>query len=462
MKTFKTCLQHVNGLKFIYETLPLQSSVGRKRILQQPFITDACLLQKELNLLEESIHFLQQKKNDTATQAINRILQQIHDISPALIRLEKQQVLDDIELFEIKKFALFTIQIADLLSNSGCQIISIEDVEPVIGLLDPENKRIPHFYIYSAYDAELERLRKKIISASNPEKAEEYRWESVKREDFIRADLSQKLYAYHTILTHNLEQIALLDTLWSKAAQALKFGFCKPVILDKTTSYHQLFNPEIKEILKVSSKMFQPIDIDLYPDSCLITGANMSGKTVLLKTLALSQYLFQFGFYVPTSKAAIVPVDEVALCIGDRQSETNGLSSFATEILEIDRIIKKVKQGKKLLALVDELARTTNPEEGKLIVSAFIGIMSKYKVMSLITTHYSGILTPSRKLRVKGLKTDRITQEITPNTLQDYMNYELVETQEEDVPMEALKIAEIFGVDREFIDFFYFCNLKKS
>ena len=287
--------------------------------------------------------------------------------------------------------------------------------------------------------------------APNFEKAEEYRWECVKREDLIRADLSKKLYIYHKMLAHNVEQIAILDVLWSKAAQALKSGFCKPVISENITSYQHLYNPEIKEILKVSSKEFQPLDIKLYPDSCLITGANMSGKTVLLKTLALSQYLFQFGFYVPATEAKIVMVDEVALCTGDQQSEKNGLSSFANEILKIDQIIKKVKEKKKLFVLVDELARTTNPEEGKLLVNAFVLIMSNYKVMSLITTHYSGILTPTRKLRVKGLKLDTITQRITPQILNDYMDYALIETHEEDVPMDALKIAEIFGVDQEFL-----------
>ena len=452
MTTFKTCLQHVNGLKFIYEDLPLQSHLGRKRLLHQTFITDAHLLQKELNLLEESIHFLQEKKNDATVQAIHRILQQIHDISPTITRLEKEQVLDDVELFEIKKFSLFVMQIANLLHSSSCKTISIENSEPIICLLDPENTRIAHFYIYSAYDAELENLRKKSSSESDSEKAEKYRWESLKREDFIRADLSQKLYPYHQLLAHNVEQIALLDILWSKAAQALKLGFCKPVISDKATSYQQLFNPEIKEILQISSKTFQPVDIELYPESCLLTGSNMSGKTVLLKTLALSQYLFQFGFYVPAAKAAIVMVDEVALCIEDRQSETVGLSSFANEILEIDQIVKKVKHGKKLLVLVDELANTTNPEEGKMLVSAFIGMMSKHKVMSLITTHYKGISTPTRKLRVKGLKPAAMTQKITPQLLNDYMDYTLVEIQEEDVPMNALKIAEIFGIDRAFLD----------
>ena len=450
MKLFKTCLQDISGLKFIYEDLQLQSSVGRKRLLHQTFVADAVLLQKDLDALEESVCFIRQESNASVIQSINRMLQQINDISSTIARLGQQQVLDDIELFELKKFCLLTQQIANLLQTSQISTVSIQNTEPIIRLLDPEQTRIPHFYIYSSYDRVLEELRKKMTSISDPEEIEKYRWESVKREDMIRADLAEKLYPYQKCLEENLEQIAILDVLWSKAEQSLRLGFSKPAISKEKTDYIQLFNPAIKEILKNSAKEFQPIDISLYCDSCLVTGANMSGKTVLLKTIALSQYLFQFGFYVPASQAAIVPMDDVAISIGDSHSEVNGLSSFANEILKIDSIIKQIKNGKRLLVLVDELARTTNPEEGKALVNAFIQIMSDHKVMSIVTTHYSGVLSPTRKLRVKGLKIDK-TKDITPQNLNDYMDYSLIETQNDDVPMEALSIAEIFEIDKGFL-----------
>lgn len=451
MKSFKTCLQEVSGLKFIYEHLQLQSPVGRKRLLHQTFITDAAVLQRELDLLEENILFLKQEKNAAAIRLINRTLQEINDISSTITRLGQKQVLDDIELFEIKKFCLLTRQITVYLKDTDFTSVPITDAEPVIRLLDPENTGIPHFYIYSSYDPELEKLRKKISSAPDPEKAEEYRWESIKREDLIRTDLAEKLFPYQKLLEYNLDQIALLDLIWSKAALALALGFCKPVMSTDKTSYVRLFNPAVQKILRESSKEFQAIDIDLYSAPCLITGANMSGKTVLLKTVALSQYLFQFGFYVPAAAAAVMMVDEVSVSIGDHHSEVNGLSSFAEEIIRVNQIIRKAKNGKKLLVLIDELARTTNPEEGKAIVSAFIRIMSEYHVMSLISTHYSGSFNSTRKLRVKGLTIDGITKNITPHTLNDYMDYSLVETNTDDVPMEALKIAEIFDVDREFL-----------
>ena len=129
----------------------------------------------------------------------------------------------------------------------------------------------------------------------------------------------------------------------------------------------------------------------------------------------------------------------------------NGLSSFAVEILNIDKIIKAVKEGQRILALVDELARTTNPEEGKALVSSFVQIMSQHQVDALITTHYSGLDTPCRRLRVKGLKIKDNEQQITPDNINQFMDYSLVENHTDDVPKEAVTIAEIFGIDEEFL-----------
>jgi DNA mismatch repair ATPase MutS len=212
-----------------------------------------------------------------------------------------------------------------------------------------------------------------------------------------------------------------------------------------------LFNPLIKSYLVEQNRDFQAIDINLTQEPILITGANMSGKTIVLRTLALSQLMFQFGFYIPAKEASIKPVDEIILSIGDNQSETSGLSSFAIEILNVNEIIKKAKGGKIILALVDELARTTNPDEGKALVSAFVSIMKKFKTDSVITTHYSGILADCRRIRVKGLNSDLKNSPISAKSINDFMDYSLIEVDDDRVPMEAIRISKMLGVDDEFI-----------
>lgn len=451
MKTFKTCMNQINGLRFIYDHLEINSSIGRKRMLNQKFITDPFVIQMELDVLSTTIDFI---KNENQTSSLNTIcikLRQINDIQQTISNLKAGQVLDDIQLFEIKKFALLSQEIVEILKNASFSILPFYDLSKVVEYLDPEKNRIPHFYIYSSYSPKLEELRKNIERLKDAKEVELLKWEALKEEDEIRSILSSKLHKFHEELYKNLEQIAYLDILIAKAKQTIVWNLCKPKINAELTSFKQLFNPEVKSILEQTGNKFQPIDIELYNAPCLITGANMAGKTVLLKTVALAQFMFQFGFYIPAKESSIMPIEDILFSIGDQQSEMNGLSSFAVEILNINKIITNSKKGVKILALVDELARTTNPEEGKALVNAFIEIMNKYHVNALITTHYSGIAAKCRRLRVKGLTLNNEIEKINPHNLSDFMDYSLIETESDSVPMEALKIAEIFEVDDEFL-----------
>ena len=171
----------------------------------------------------------------------------------------------------------------------------------------------------------------------------------------------------------------------------------------------------------------------------MITGANMGGKTVVLKTLTLCQYLFQYGFGIPAAQAMIALKDEIYFCIGDEQSIEKGLSSFAAEMKNIDAVIKASRENKKIVALIDEPARTTNPTEGTALVSALVKVLRGDNVSLVMTTHYDIEPTDARCLRVKGFENGT-------------MNYELVEVQDGEVPHEALNIAESLGIDSEWIE----------
>lgn len=450
MITFKEQLKNVNGLQYVYDNLSLNTQIGKSLLLNQQLITDENRLQIELDNVEKTVHFVE--SYHIVTREIVSLLQEINDIGQTIANLKNLQVLDDIELFELKKFAINSQKIRDLLTSSDYDCIPLFDLSRIIQSLDPENSGIAHFYIYSAYSTDLELLRKKISQTSDTAEKEHLTWETTQIEDQIRQKLTELLHPYWKNVQENLAHLAYFDVLLAKSTLAANGHWCKPEILPSTIQYQQLFNPEVKSILEEKNQVFQSIDIAFHTGPCLITGANMSGKTLLLKTIALSQNLFQFGFYVPAHRATLAPFEEIICVIDDHQSEKRGLSSFATEILSINHIIQKAKSGISLLALVDELARTTNPDEGKQIVNAFVALMDKYHVMSVITTHYGGIATPCRRLRVNGLIINEISDNVTPENIHRYMDYSLVETTADDVPAEALKIAEIFKIDTEFLE----------
>lgn len=446
---FKNSFEQNPALHYVYDRLQMTSNLGRHHLLALPFCTDEQQLQHEFDLLEKTIAIANNDQYRTKLMHIRNNLHQINDIRPTLSLLKGDAVMDDIQLFEIKKTAILTRRIADDFQAIDCPIFPLEDMSAVIALLDPEHTNIPHFYIYAAYDPELAKWRERIQNASNVQEAEEFRFQAQKVEDRVRQHLTEQLRPFADAIANNLDVLAHFDLTLAKARLAIDWNACRPTITDHT-SLTQLFNPEVAAALDEKGRKFQPVDIHFDQETILITGANMAGKSVLLKTVSLAQYLFQFGFYLPAQSAEMTLVDEIISSIGDKQSEISGLSSFAVEILTIDRIIKTGRSGKKVLALVDELARTTNPEEGKRLVSNFIRITEKIGLTALVTTHYSGIQTSCRRLRVKGLQLKE-NQAITPGNIGDYMDYSLVPTEADEVPMEAFAIAKLFGVDEELV-----------
>jgi DNA mismatch repair ATPase MutS len=167
----------------------------------------------------------------------------------------------------------------------------------------------------------------------------------------------------------------------------------------------------------------------------------------------LAQTLFQYGFYVPASEAVTLCFDEITLCMGDQQDAARGLSSFASEILQVERIIQGIRAGKKWLVLMDELARTTNPVEGKAIVSALVDFLSQNGVHALITTHYEGVGSSCRRLRVKGFREDILKDEpLTLKNINRYIDYSLVEETGDTPPREAFRIMRLLGIDAELVE----------
>ena len=199
-----------------------------------------------------------------------------------------------------------------------------------------------------------------------------------------------------------------------------------------------MFHPQVRDALERAGKKFQPVDISFAHTPTLITGANMGGKTVVLKTLTLCQYLFQFGFGIPASEASIAIKDDIMFCIGDEQSIEKGLSSFAAEMKNIDAVIKASREERRLLALIDEPARTTNPTEGTALVQALLKVLAPRHMSLVMTTHYDIEPGTAHCLRVRGFDGGS-------------MNYSLVEVEDGEVPHEALNIAQSLGIDPEWI-----------
>lgn len=433
----REALENVPTLKFVVEKMELMAAPSRRILLNTPFLTSEADINKELDFTEQF--------QSLDIEPVKHLLMQVRDISGTIKRLAQRGILDDIELFEIKSFALLAAQIREWIRNCAILGVDVPNLDSVIELLDPEGLKVPHFYIYDCYDPALKQVRSRYHFTPSDTLYQEMS----EIEDRIRARLSQKLWSQAQPLSQALYGIARLDIGSAKCQVAAELELCRPAISPTTTSFQGLFNPAVQAMLRERGLTFQPVDITVPQGVTVITGANMGGKTVALKSLATAQALMQFGFFVPAKKAEITPVRDIMISIGDGTSDEKGLSSFGAEMVRISAILTSIKSERPVLILIDEPARTTNPVEGHALVSALIHTLNLPYVRCVITTHYSNLSERVNRLRVKGLKP---CETLTLGSLNNQIDYSLIPDLETAAPHEALKIAEMLGVDQEFLN----------
>ena len=424
---FREIVDSPCGIRYLFDSLELQSGYARKVLLDREMMVDPDQIDEACASLRKYFELV--KTDRRRVEDMRFRLQGLRDISGTLASLSGGAVLDEIEFFEIKHLAM----LAESLSMGT-------DMDTVIGILDPDGMKIGTFYLYDSYSVELRRLRDAV--EQNPDDAQ-LQEALDNEEDRLKKMLSDMLRPHAASLQQVLQAMAELDIALAQAIQMNIEGLVLPASGD-STEITGMFHPGVRAALRSKNLEFQRVDFSFRRGvPATVIGANMGGKTVALKTLCMLQYLYQFGFALPVESAVMSPFDEIRFCIGDEQDEKTGLSSFAAEMQRIDRALTVVEGGGRVLLLVDEPARTTNPLEGTALVAALLQRLSDKSNLALIlTTHYTVDHT-GECWRVQGL---------LPGTKGRKMDYRLVRTASHEVPHEALNIARELGIDGRWID----------
>lgn len=434
----KNVIESPCGLRYMIDQLELQSGYARRWLLDTEMMTRAEDIVACYDALRHFVEFVERVDKIHIDTLLFK-LQGLKDIRTTIRNLAGKQVLDDIELFEVKHLAILAGDVAKLLKQHDLDsVVAIPPLDQVINILDPDGMKIATFYIYDSYCEQLKQLRSQM--RQHPDQQDDLILQADALEDSVRADLSERLRPFATAIEQAQLALARTDVLMAKAMQMRAMGLTFPELsLDGMCRYEGIFHPQVQAAVTSHGRKYQPVDIAYGLQPTLITGANMGGKTVVLKTLTLCQLLFQFGFGIPAAQARIDVKDEIYFCIGDEQSVEKGLSSFAAEMKNIDAVIKASRMNKKLLALIDEPARTTNPTEGAALVSALLRVLDGKDMSLVMTTHYDIEPGKAHCLRVKGFENGA-------------MDYRLVEVRDGEVPHEALNIAQNLGIDTEWIE----------
>ena len=449
--TFQQAINQNPSLRTLYSQMEIQTPMARNLLLHTPFSQSQQWIEQQWQQITECQTYLT-TLNPQTTQRFFMHLSTIHDISGSIKSLQQNQILDDISLFEIKAFCLNTKK---LKKDFTSPLFPLPDLQEIIDILDPEKMQAMQFYIYSAYSEELSQARKqwqKAKEEANEQKAHSLYIKTLEIENQIRQTLSQKLYPYIPALSKSLSIIAQIDLTFAKAKLSTQHNLNKVQITDKKQiHYKKIFHPIVKQLLEEKNQPYQSIDIEIGEENYLITGANMAGKTLILKTLALNQQLLQYGFFVACQEGEVCLVEKVLTSIGDGQNENEGLSSFAYEVKNLHNIIQEIKTNATHLVLVDELARTTNPIEGKKLVEGFLKVCNQRNSFVVVTTHYSDIEAPAKRMRVKGFKHQDVQAPLDINQINQHIDYSLVEDQSNQAPTEAINLCRLLGIDQEWI-----------
>ncbi|MDD7438132.1 MAG: DNA mismatch repair protein MutS [Bacteroidales bacterium] len=451
MKVFRDILEQVNGLRFVFEEMNFTSSIGRYAMLSSTWMTNIDEINRELDQVSRYISYINLGRG---VELLSLQLSEVVNIMGSINTLrQKGVVCSDIDLFEIKKLALIDEKIRSISDQYQLELTNRPSLSGVLKVLDPKGERLPNFYIENEWHPDLRQIRREIEESRNEEECGELNNKLSIIEGEVRARLTLELRVFDTSMEKVLRALASDTMILAKAEWAKKNKACRPQPSSKgETILEEIINPEVSFQLKGKGREFQPVSISFVNEPTLITGANMGGKSVLLNSVALAQVLMQFGMYVPATRAHLTVVDEVVCSTGDGEDMKLGLSSFGAEMVRLNQIIERVKKGINLLVVIDEPARTTNPEEGFALVSGLVKIFEKYSVKALITTHYSGIPSNGKRWRIKGFIDGEGVGDLRVNQLEYYMDYGLVADIGDRVPREAFRIARLLEVDEEYLD----------
>lgn len=371
---FREIVESPCGIRYLFDELGLQSGYARKVLLDREMMVDPDRIDAAYASLRKYFDLVLSDRRRVEDMRFR--LQGLRDISGTLASLAGGAMLDEIEFFEIKHLAM----LAQSLSMGT-------ELETVIDILDPDGLRIGTFYLYDSYSVALRQLRDAVEQDPDDSQLQE---DLANEEDRLKKVISDKLRPYAASLQQTLRELADLDI---SLAQAIQMHVEELIIPSSgsAATITGMFHPGVRAALRAKGREFQPVDFAFERGvPATVIGANMGGKTVALKTLCMLQYLYQFGFGLPAVSAVMTPFDEIRFCIGDEQDEKTGLSSFAAEMQRIDRAVAVVEKGGKVLLLVDEPARTTNPVEGTALVAALLQRLADKPNLALVmTTHYT-------------------------------------------------------------------------
>jgi DNA mismatch repair ATPase MutS len=229
-----------------------------------------------------------------------------------------------------------------------------------------------------------------------------------------RLSAGQYLYfAYHLRGRYKSSTLELIDIFsrldaWYSMAVAVKtYKLSFPEFVEQA-------NPLVDAKGLYHILLPKPVAYDLHmsPEHnfLFLTGANMAGKSTLIKSVGAAVFLAHIGMGVPAEQMKLTLFDGLLSNINVVDNIARGESFFFNEVQRIKNTIEKINNGKKWLVLIDELFKGTNVQDAmKCSLTVIKGLIKIKNSLFILSTHLYEIgeeLKPYPNISFRYFETD--------------------------------------------------------
>jgi hypothetical protein len=141
-------------------------------------------------------------------------------------------------------------------------------------------------------------------------------------------------------------------------------------------------------LLSDDAKVCNDFAVSALGQVTIITGSNMAGKSVFLKTVGVNLALAQAGGPVDAQRLRTMPF-RMFTCMGISDSVTDGFSFFYAEVRRLRSLLAELQREHPLplLFCIDEIFRGTNNRERLIGSRAYVRALAGEHGLGLIATH---------------------------------------------------------------------------
>ena len=198
-------------------------------------------------------------------------------------------------------------------------------------------------------------------------------------------------FAYHLrgrYKTNTLELIDIfsrLDAWYSMAVAVKTYDLAFPEFVEQDDPL-----VEAKGLYHILLPQPVPYDLQMNPANnfLFLTGANMAGKSTLIKSVGSAVFLAHIGMGVPARAMKLTLFHGLLSNINVVDNIAKGESFFFNEVQRIKNTISKINDGHKWLVLIDELFKGTNVQDAmKCSLTVIKGLIKIRKSLFILSTH---------------------------------------------------------------------------